>query len=351
VGISMKQQKNSSDLHGKLKTTIVDSFPLDKTLTNMKQIFNDQISLGIDFPMVPQLQDMSLMFLDPLAEQNCGIEIQNGITQVIGDLIPPSESFILPELIWTKSHLKSSGFQDKIDGIKIYITGPFTLAYFIRIADMPALLMPDIVEKLAHIIKKIVYDIDKEEVAIITIYEHILNFAIAQFAIEEDFALKCLNTVFKGISKAVSALHVCDDIFSVAKLLLQLDNVVYLGHDFVSSPENLMAYKKKDLEKYDKMIGYGCLASVLDPLLLAEIRRGNTPWQEAVESEKEINTRIMKAIDRYGVENLVINPDCSFGNLKHAIESKIAYSIMKAKLKNMVAATKAIRKDLQLNVP
>jgi 5-methyltetrahydropteroyltriglutamate--homocysteine methyltransferase len=347
----MKQQKNFSDLHGKLKTTIVDSFPLDETQTNMEQILNDQISLGIDFPIVPQLQNMSLMFLEPLAEQKCGIEIKNGITQVIGDLIYPSEPFVLPELIWTKSHIESAGFQDKIDGIKIYITGPFTLAYFIKIADMPALLMPDIVEKLAYIIKKIVYDIDKEGVAIITIYEHILNFAIAQFAIEEDFALKCLNTVFKGISKAVGALHICDDIFSVAKLLLQLDNVVYLGHDFVSSPENLMAYKKQDLEKYDKMIGYGCLASVLDPLLLEKIRKGKASWQEAVESENEINTRIMKAIDRYGVENLVINPDCAFGNLKYAIEPEIAYSIMKAKLKNMISTTKAIRKELRINVP
>jgi len=291
------------------------------------------------------------MFLEPLAEQNCGIEIKNGITHVIGDLIPPLEPIVLPELIWTKNYIKKTGFQNKIDGIKIYITGPFTLAYFIKIADMPALLMPDIVEKLAYIIKKIVYDIDKEGVAIITIYEHILNFAIAQFAIEEDFALKCLDIVFKGVSKAIGALHVCEAVFSVAKLLLQLDNVVYLDHDFVSSPENLMAYKKQDLEKYDKLIGYGCLASVLDPILLEDIRKGTVPWQTAVETEKDVRSRILKASNRYGIENLIIDPDCAFGNLKAAIPTEIAYSIMKAKLKNMVAATKALRKEFRIDVP
>lgn len=347
----MIQQRNSSDLHGKLKTTVVDSFPLDKTQVNMEKIVEDQISLGIDFPIVPQLEDMSLMFLEPLAEQNCGIEIKNGITHVIGDLIPPFEPIVLPELIWTKSYIKNAGFRNKIDGIKIYITGPFTLAYFLKIADMPALLMPDIVEKLAYIIKKIVNDIDKEGVAIITIYEHILNFAIAQFAIEEDFALKCLDIVFKGVSKAIGALHVCEDVFSVAKLLLQLDNVVYLDHDFVSSPENLMAYKKQDLEKHDKLIGYGCLASVLDPILLDSIRRGEVSWEKAVETEGEVKARILKASNRYGVENLIIDPDCAFGNLKAAIPTEIAYSIVRAKLKNMVAATKALRKEFRLNVP
>ena len=44
----MKQRRNSTDLHGKLKTTIVDSFPLDKTQANMERILNDQISLGIE---------------------------------------------------------------------------------------------------------------------------------------------------------------------------------------------------------------------------------------------------------------------------------------------------------------
>ncbi|MFX1466150.1 MAG: hypothetical protein ACFFA5_06745 [Promethearchaeota archaeon] len=347
----MAQQRNSTDLHAKLKTTIVDSFPLDKTQTNMTQILNDQISLGIDFPIVPQLEDMSLMFLEPLAEQNCGIEIKNGITHVIGDLIPPLEPFVLPELIWTKNYIENAGFNAKIDGIKVYVTGPFTLAYFIKISDIPALLMPDIVDKLAHIIKKIVYDIDKEGVAIVTIYEHILNFAIAQFAIEEDFALKCLDTVFKGISKAIPSLHVCEDIFSVAKFLLQLDNVAYLDHDFASSPENLKAYTKQDLERYDKMIGYGCLTTTLDPLLLEDIRKGNISWQAAVETEKEVKTRIMKVIDRYGVENIVINPDCAFGNLKFAISSEIAYNITLAKLKNMMGAVKNLRKEFRLEVP
>ena len=347
----MIQQRNSSDLHGKLKTTVVDSFPLDKTQANIKKIIDDQISLGIDFPIVPQLEDMSLMFLEPLAEQNCGIEIKNGITHVIGDLIPPLEPFVLPELIWTKKYIENAGFQAKIDGIKVYVTGPFTLAYFIKIADMPALLMPDIVEKLAYLIKKIVSDIDKEGAAIITIYEHILNFAIAQFAIEEDFALKCLDIVLKGVSNAIGALHVCEDVFSVAKFLLQLDNVVYLDHDFVSSPENLMAYSKQDLEKYDKMIGYGCLASILNPILLEDIRKGAAPWQSAVETEKKVRSRILKASNRYGIEKLIIDPDCAFGNLKFAIPSEIAYNITLAKLKNMMAAVKNLRKEFRLEVP
>ncbi len=178
-----------------------------------------------------------------------------------------------------------------------------------------------------------------------------MNFAVSQFSIEEDLALKCLDTVFKGISKAVPSLHVCDDIFSVAKFLLQLDNVAYLDYDFASSPENLMVFTKQDLERYDKMVGYGCLTTILDPILLEDIRRGNVSWQEAVETENEIKARIIKAIDRYGVENIVVDPDCAFGNLKLAIPSEIAYSITLAKLKRMMDAVKNLRKEFQLEVP
>ena len=347
----MVLQKNKADLHGKLKTTIVDSFPLDKTQENMKLALEDQISIGIDFPIVPQLEDMGLMILEPLAAQDCGIELKDGNAQIVGDLTPPKEPIAINELIWAKKNVENAGLQNKIDGLKVYITGPFTLAYLVKIADMPALLRQDIVEKFAQIVKRIVQGIDSEGVAIITVYEHILNFAIAQFSIEEDFALKCLDIVFKGISKAIPSIHVCDDIFSVAKLLLQLDNVVYIDHDFASNPENLMAYKKQDLEQFDKMMGYGCVASTIDPLLLDSIRKGEAPWQQAVETEKVVRARILKAINRFGVENLIINPDCAFGNLKFAIPSEIAYSIMRAKLKNMVAATKALRKEFRLDVP
>ena len=347
----MIKQRTSEDLHGKLKTTIVDSFPLKKTQENMKQVLDDQISIGIDYPAIPQLEDMNFMFLEPLAEQNCGIEVKNGNAYVIGDLIPPQQPIAFSELLWAKNYINNADLQSKIDGLKLYVTGPFTLAYSLKIAEMPALLMPDIVEKLANIVSKIVQFYDKEGVGIITIYEHILNFAIAQFSIEEDFALKCLDIVFKRISKAIPSVHVCDEIFSVAKLLLQLENVVYLDHDFASSPENLMAYKKQDLETYDKMIGYGCLTSVLDPLLLENIRRGKVPWQHAVETEKDVRSRILKAINRYGVENLIIDPECAFGNLKFAIPSEIAYSITLAKLKSMVDATKTLRKEFRLDVP
>lgn len=348
----MAQQRNSTDLHAKLKTTsVVDSFPLDKTQANMQRVLDDQISLEIDYPAIPQLEDMGLMFLEPLAEQDTGIDVKNGVANIIGELTPPQDPIAIEDLIWAKQHVKQMRLQNKIDGLKIYVTGPFTLAYFTKIADMPALLMPDILEKFAQIVNKIVRFYDDEGVAIVTVYEHILNFAVAQFSIEEDFALQCLDTVFKGISRAISSLHVCDDIFSVAKFLLQVNNVSCLDHDFASSPENLMAYTKQELERYDKLIGYGCVASSIDPLLLDSIRRGEVHWEKAVETEGEVKTRIVKAIDRYGVENIIIDPDCAFGNLKFAIPSEIAYSITLAKLKSMMGAVKTLRKEFRLEVP
>ncbi|MFX1519319.1 MAG: hypothetical protein ACFFCD_05315 [Promethearchaeota archaeon] len=346
----MVQQRSTADLHGKLKTTIVDSFPLDKTQANMKLILDDQISLGIDYPAIPQLEDMGSMFLEPLAKQGCGIEVKNGVASVIGDLTPPKEPIALSDLVWAKQYVKQTEFQNKMDGLKIYVTGPFTLAYLTKIADMPALLMPDIVERLSHIVSKIIQFYDREEVAIITVYEHILIFAIAQFSIEQDFALNCLDIVFKGISKSIGALHVCEDAFLAAKFLLQLDNVAYLDHDFASSPENLKAYTKQELERYDKLIGYGCVATSIDPLLLDSIRRGKVPWEKAVETEGEVKARILKAIDRYGVENIIIDPDCAFGNLKLAIPSEIAYNITFAKLKSMMDAVKTLRKEFRLEV-
>ena len=64
--------------YGELKTTVIGGFPLKHSVENMRRVLSDQIEVGINFPCYGQLLDMNMMFLEPLAGENCGIEIIEG---------------------------------------------------------------------------------------------------------------------------------------------------------------------------------------------------------------------------------------------------------------------------------
>jgi methionine synthase II (cobalamin-independent) len=346
----MSHCKKIDENRSKLKTTVVGSFALDKTKQNMNAILDDQILLGLDFPGVPQLESMTSMFLQSLVDQECGIELDNGKFFIVDELVPPRYPVRIADLRYAKKYVERCGLHDRIDGFKVAVTGPFTLAERVNAGKTSAIFKEYHVIALAQIVNKIVHDFDKAGASIITVDEPVLDYGIGQYALNEECIIESLNIVFNGISRAITSVHVCGDIFSVNGPLLQLDNVDFLDHEFAYNPHNLKAYNKRVLEQYDKMIGLGCVITnierALDLDILEGIRKGILSWKDAVETTHEIRKRIIKGIEQFGVENIaVVKPDCGFGGLKGCFAENIPHLITLKKLENMMSAVLSLRKE------
>lgn len=96
------------------------------------------------------------------------------------------------------------------------------------------------------------------------------------------------------------------------------------------------------------MMGFGCVSSIPDPQLLLDICAGKAQWAEAVESVDEIEKLILEGGRKFGLERLIINPDCGFGGMKEYFKDDTGQRIATEKLKNMVEAVRRARKKLEM---
>lgn len=326
---------------GSLKTTVVGSFPLPYSIENVHRALSDQVEAGINFPCYGQLKDMCLMFLEPLAEQGCGIEVKNGEARITGPLRPPEKPIALEYLKLAQDFLKNNS-PEWIDGVKAPITGPITLASVTKVSENhTALEYPDFILGFADIVARIAKWYDEAGAGIVTIDEPSLGYA-AWLGIEKDVLIEAIDKPISSIKKAISSIHACGDISTVADILIQTKAPMF-DHSFKEFSSNLGAYSKAILEKADKMIGFGCVRPVPDPQLLMDIKKGKRQWMEAVESVDEIEKLIREGGKRFGLERLMILPDCGFRGLGNYFEDDTGQKIVVQKLKNMVAAAKRVR--------
>jgi 5-methyltetrahydropteroyltriglutamate--homocysteine methyltransferase len=326
--------------YGRLKTTVIGSFPLEHSPDNMRRVFFDQIEAGVNFPCYGQLLDMNLMFLDPLAKEGCGIEVKGKEAWITGPLEPPRHPVALEFLKAAQTHLEEA-CPEWVDGIKVPVTGPITLASVTKVSEKHhAIEHPEFIEGFSEIVTEIVRGYDEAGAALITIDEPSLSYA-KWLGIDSDVLVEALNKPIRAVKSAFSSVHVCGDISTVASTLLQTEAPI-LDHSFKNFPANLEAYSKSTLEKADKMIGFGCVAPVPEPRLLLDIASGKTPWTDAVEPIDEVEKLIVKGGERFGLERLIIVPDCGFGGMRGYFKDDTGQRIAAQKLKNMVAATKRV---------
>jgi len=317
-----------------LKTSVVGGFPLSYTAENLRIAIEDQLRAGIDYLSPPQLQDMNLMFLKPLAEQGCGIEIRDNEAWLKSELIPPKSPVAIEDLEWTLRFLQYQNLHKKVDGVKVPITGPITLSSVTKILkETYAINYPDLILRFAEVVSEIVKQSCEHGIRIISIDEPCIPFAL-WLGISEDVIIEAVN---KSISKAencITALHVCGELKGISRVLLKTDAKI-LNHEFKAIPKNLDEYKKTDLEKYDKLIGLGCVQT-------KPYGEGKIP----IESPQEIEQFILKAGEKFGLERLLIFPDCGFGGLKELYPTeKEAQSIAYQKMANMVQAAKKVHRE------
>ncbi len=310
-------------------TTTIGSFPLTPGLENLKRSLEVQVKAGIDYPALPQLEDFCAMFLDDIAERGRGVERRGEGYLLIGPVEPPQEPAIVRELTLASAVLKGLGFEG---GLKVQVTGPFTLSSIVKFLDKSAMAYPDIVESFADALAYILSSIASfERVEVAFVDEPALYYAL-WYGYDEKFAVEVLNRTFKGLGQGVErGLHICGDVRGLSRVTLRLE-VDVLHHEFAGFPKNFEAYSATELARADKMLGIG---AVTTKPLDSRIK---------IESVQEVVGLLKRALELYG-PRIVVAPDCGFRGLAEIMRDDEATNVVFQKLKSMVEAVQEIKKE------
>ena len=109
-----------------------------------------------------------------------------------------------------------------------------------------------------------------------------------------DYAEELIAECVKGLNVPV-ALHACGDVSGIFSRLIELP-VSILDHEFAVNPGLIDVVKEYD---FPQMLGFGAVRS-------DDVR---------VESVKEIQSSLRKAISYFGAEKLMVDPDCGLRHL------------------------------------
>lgn len=361
------------DIFGILPTTVVGSFPLNPFvdvsrdyppyfdgypddeppisnpyLPSMQRALKLQFECGIDLPAYGQLQSMISMFLGPLEDPEIGLRRTGELEwELVGELGELGRCF-WDEYIWWMLR-----YRELFRGVKIPLTGPITLAFAVRIGDGRLLDYEDLlVEFSRKVVARYARCYDRFGAGIISLDEPSLSFAL-QAGLRREMVIEALEVVLREIRKSVSQIHVCGKLDrDVVDLLLETSAEI-LDHEFATNPENIEIYQRSDLERADKMLGFGCVISNVDARLLSEISQGKRSWRDAVEDERKIENLARKACEKFGYERILLKPDCGFGGMRMYFSDffgeEEAMGICREKLLRLTRVAGRLRRELGIS--
>ena len=322
-------------------STVVGSFPYLNSPENMEAAFWDQINNGVDYPCYPQLVSMIDQFLDPLMQIEPNLQKNELMYSLEGDMNTPSEAFATEYgkfvVDFFANHPEA---QDQVKGWKACLTGPFTLAGAIQIPpemtngqspvvfqEPRAIMNADLLYKLADMMAMIAKVYNDMGASIISMDEPSLTLLVGRRKIlfhEEDLIINVLNRAIAPIEKFASV-HICGSISPLLRDILLKSNVKILDHEFVNG-SNDAVFEKSMFDESDKSLAYGILESSVK-------YTESTNVDDYVETPETMETRIQKAVDQFGAENLIFKPDCGFGGLRSTFGEELAQEIVRRKLK------------------
>lgn len=331
-------------------STVVGSWPLSNTHSNMVKVFTDLIQIGLDYPCYPQLVDMTYQFLSPLSKKVPQLEEIDNKFYLNGDFDIPKQLIALEYGEFINNFFNDHpDLRDSIKGTKACLTGPFTLTFetilkndLIRgikpiIFKEPRAVMVDwIVDKFAELLKQLGSAYNKMGIDIISCDEPILGLLVGRKILfhTEDFIIDTINKAISGI-EGLSSIHVCGRISPYLRDILLKTNVKILDHEFSTNEQNFKVFEKKHFQGTDKLLAMGAVESKFVPINDKKI-------DDYVEKVDFLKKYIKKGIEQYGRENLIIKPDCGFYPLKVFGEND-GYEIAIRKVKNMVLALNELK--------
>ncbi|MGC1121941.1 MAG: hypothetical protein WBA22_12700 [Candidatus Methanofastidiosia archaeon] len=300
-----------------------------------------QCRTGVDYPSYGQPQEMCSMFLGHLLGH--GLTPAGKGFEVVGNIDVPRG---YPGI----EYLQIARKFFPVKGVKMPVTGPLTLAAAVKVGETPAIGYPEVVENLGKFVAHIARGYDQGGASIISVDEPSLVYAL-YVGLEPEFCIEMINKSLGGIRNAVPSIHVCGEMSTNMTDIALATKARVLDHEFAALPRNLEMYSKEDLESNGKILGYGCVETNVEPNLLVEVQKDGK-WQRVVEPVAVIKKRICDAVERWGAENIIVDPDCGFGGLRGYIRGQltedVALSICQEKLSNMVRAAHMVREEAAL---
>ncbi len=311
--------------------TYVGSFPLKNTRENILRSTCELLTVPVDYPNYVQLEDMGRQFLQPLSELGLGLELENDVYKITGNLKEPTKPIAAEALKVLLELIKKFRFKNRIKGVKACVTGPFTLSSKIRL-DAPnlglfgetALSDPVVVMEVAKIVAKIAGDYHQMGADYLTIDEPLLSVIVGQKLLLNQYKdtdiIEIINNSISSVD-CLKGIHVCGRISRRLANMLLNTSVQVLDHEFKDSKDNFSVYMRKDFSTHDKKLSIGLASS-------KNIR---------VESVGEMQALLKQGIEVFGEDNiLMVKPDCGFRGLD--VEGKlsgIAYKSSIMKLRNL----------------
>lgn len=291
-----------------IETSVVGSYPISLTKDEFIRSFEthedpylhavgeavrDQISAGIDTVSTGQVRtDMVSEFTRRFA----GIIERKNEKYAIHKI-----KFVEP--VTLKDLLCAREFLPEGKKLKAVITGPFTLAKSCKITEDSGY------KNLEEIAFDFAEALNQEAKSVEGIAD-VIQFDEPYFS--QDFpgyGKDLISEVRKGLEKPV-VLHVCGDVSEIFDKLTKYE-VDILDHEFAANP-NLL--ERIASVSFGQKIGYGCVSS----------------HNKRIEDVDEIARNIEKAIEVFGEERIILDPDCG---LRYLLR-EIAYQ----KISNMVEA-------------
>ncbi len=313
-------------------TTLVGSFPLEYSESNIRRALEDQVDLGVTFPVLPQLRDFVYMYVEPMISE--GVVVQEGLGfRLKGDIEevepePPEDILVAADIA------RELGVR-----FRVPVTGAFTIASKIslasgRVGDMSTSLLVNastregvvayvkrLARKLHREVRGDVYCVDEPVLSVIVGSRSIM------YGIKPEEVSSALDSILAELGGTYRGVHVCGKLPPLLKgILLKLQNANFLDHEHSDFPANRAYYTREELANSNKKLAYGIVS----------------PVKPSVEREEEVLALAKDAVDRYGDTLLFFKPDCGFGGLRGFLKGREYEEIVLKKIRVLVSVAEKV---------
>ncbi len=293
----------------------------EQTIVN---VFLDKLKAGISVPAFPQFRDMNEMFLSTIE----GLEkVKEGYIEASCLAIKPTQHK-LPEVVAIERNAEKIHTQTNSPfKLRVCVTGPYTLASFFPYRTSQT--YRQLGRVLSEIVKNNIFAVTQGEVTLISIDEPLYGLVDDPLIDRGTEGRESLLQAWKSIADKAKSRNVetcihlhctSDDLFWEVKPLKIIES-------HIDDPLYTMKATKQRLEREDKLLNASIAISDFDLLIKEKlgstasnddiadawkkISRGTMKPEKMLESVDVMKNRLMKIIERFGVERVAFaGPEC-----------------------------------------